>query len=78
MSRQEALSSLSSPPLNTSQIANEFQYIADKLDISVDELGHFHDLPLSYYFDYPNMSKIFSLGEFLISKISNVRRGGAL
>ena len=60
------------------QISNECQYISDKLNISVDELESFHQLPLSYYYDYPNMSRLFGLGEYVLSKISNIRRGGAL
>ena len=78
LSRQEALKHLSSPPLSASQISNECQYISDKLNISVDELDSFHQLPLSYYYDYPNMSRLFGLGEYVLSKISNIRRGGAL
>ena len=78
LSRQEALKSLSSLPLSASQISNECQYISDKLNISVDELESFHQLPLSYYYDYPNMSRLFGLGEYVLSKISNIRRGGAL
>lgn len=78
LTRQHALEILSSPPLTSSQITNESTYVADKLNISVDELNHFHSLPLSYYYDYPNRSKLFSYGEKILTKLTNTRRGGAL
>ena len=78
LSRSEALDILCSPPLSSSEISNEISFVADKLNISVDELNSYHSMPLSYYYDYPNMSKFFSFGEKIMGKLTNTRRGGAI
>ncbi len=78
LTRKCALEIISSPSLTSSQIDNESLYVADKLNISIDELNEFHSMPLSYYHNYPNMSKLFSYGEFILTRLTNIRRGGAL
>ena len=62
ISRQQALSILEKPPYSETQLKLDKQYIADKLDISVDELMHYHQLPLKSFRDYHNESFIFDLG----------------
>ena len=66
ITRDEALSILSEPPLDKDTIRNEFEFIARKLDISIKELESFFNMPKKFYWDYPNQNKVFKWGgEFL-------------
>lgn len=62
INRNDALEQLSSPAYNPETIADEFEYIASKLGITVDELTQYHDMPLKSYHDYRNQKRLFSLG----------------
>jgi hypothetical protein len=77
MTREEALSELEKPPFDLNTIDKEFNYIATKLGISVDELKFYHEMPTKYYWNYRNQKYIFDLGEKILSWISGTRRGGA-
>ena len=62
MTRDEALEKLKKPAYDPETIDHEFEYIANKLDISVDELrGYFH-APNKTYRDYRNMQSIYEIG----------------
>ena len=78
ITRDDALDILTIPPISDHDIKIEFQFIADKLDFSYDELKSLHDLPLKFYYDFKNASKLFDFGEFILSKINGSRRGGAI
>lgn len=77
MSRDEALELLSKPAISTDDISLDFEYIADKLDISVDNLEQFMNLPLYSYKDYKNSKVLFDIGEFILQKFAGIRRGGS-
>lgn len=62
MTRDEALERLSVPAYDPDVIDDEFSYIAKKLGISVDELRHYHTMPLKSYKDYRNQEALFNLG----------------
>lgn len=62
MSREEALSELERPAYNPDTIDNEFEFIANKLEISVDELWGLHSLPKKWFRDYKNEEWLFDLG----------------
>lgn len=62
MTREEALTKLESPAYNPETINEEFEYIARKLGISVDELRGYHEMPLKTYRDYKNQNKLFDMG----------------
>ncbi len=76
-SREEALEELKEMAYDPEQIRHDFDYIATKLGISSDELNTYLTMPKKFYWDYKNHSKIFSLGEFVLGKLANARRGGA-
>ena len=76
LDRKKALTLLEKSPLSDIQIKNEFKYVSNKLDISEDQLENLLNLPKKYYFDYKNREKIFNLGEKVLKKVFNVRRGG--
>lgn len=62
MTRAEALEQLRAPAYDPATIDDEFEYIAKKLGISVEELRHYHTMPLKSYKDYRNQKAIFDFG----------------
>lgn len=62
MSREEALEELSHPPYDKETIHHEFEFLAKKLGISVDELWSYHSAPNRTYRDYRSQRYIYALG----------------
>lgn len=62
MTREEAQEKLKAPAYDPDTIDDEFAYIAKKLGISVDELRHYHTMPLKSYKDYRNQEALFNIG----------------
>ncbi len=62
MTREEALEKLKVPAYDPEAIDDEFAYIAKKLGISVDELRHYHTMPIKTYKDYRNQEALFNMG----------------
>lgn len=77
MSRDDALAILESPAIPPSSVEAEYEFIADKLEISIDELTSYHNLPLKFFYDYKNQKKVFDIGEFVLQKFMGIRRGGS-
>jgi N-acetyl sugar amidotransferase len=77
MTRDEALAKLEQSPYDEALIAQDFDYIATKLGIRSDELREYHQMPLKFYWDYPNRKAMFEFGESILRRVSNIRRGGA-
>jgi len=67
--RIQALEILASPAHDPETIELDFEYIANKLDVSVDELQSYFELPLKFYTDYRSMSGVFSLGASVMHKM---------
>lgn len=61
MKREDALAILSQPPLTQEESRELFIQVASKLEISKDELMHYHDMPIIYR-KYRNNSWAFKLG----------------
>ncbi|MBM3117388.1 N-acetyl sugar amidotransferase [Jeongeupia naejangsanensis] len=62
MSRDVAMKRIAEPEMDEHFLRQEFEYIANKLDLSVDELQHLFDLPKKTYRDYKNKRRLISLG----------------
>ena len=62
MTREEALEKLSEPAYDPETIDEDFEYIATKLGITVEELRGYHEMPLKTYRDYRNQERLFSVG----------------
>jgi len=60
--REEALANLAASPYDPATIDAEFEYIATKLGISVDELRTYHEMPLKSFRDYANQQWAFEIG----------------
>ena len=62
MTREEALSRLQSPAFDAETIDQEFEYVATKLGITLDELGSYLTMPKKSYRDYRSQEWLFLLG----------------
>lgn len=62
MTRNDALAQLVNPAYDAETLSEDFEYIANKLGISPDELQHYHDMPRKTYRDYHNQEWMFDLG----------------
>lgn len=62
MTREEALEKLKMPALDDATIRQEFEYVANKLEISTDELKSYLDAPNKTYRDYKSQEAIYMLG----------------
>jgi N-acetyl sugar amidotransferase len=62
MTQAEALEKLKAPAYNPETIDEEFEYIATKLGIPVEELRGYHEMPLKSFRDYKNQLQMFDLG----------------
>ena len=62
MTREEALEKLKHPAIPEDESIHEFEYIATKLGITVEELQGYFDAPNKTYKDYKNRERLFVLG----------------
>ncbi|MFC5461615.1 N-acetyl sugar amidotransferase [Massilia niabensis] len=62
MTRAEALAKLEQPAYDPATIDEDFEYIATKLGITVEELRSYHTMPKKTYKDYKNQEWMFDLG----------------
>ena len=62
MTRDEALEQLSRPAYDEEMIEHDFEYVATKLGISVEELRGYMDLPKKTYRDYKSQQSIYNIG----------------
>ncbi len=62
MTRDDALAELEHPAYDPETIRNDFEYIATKLGISVEELESYLHMPLKSYRDYRNTRWMFDTG----------------
>ncbi len=62
MTREEALEKLSKPAYDVETIAQDFEYIATKLGITVEELQGYMDAPNKTYKDYKSQESIYQIG----------------
>lgn len=75
MTREDALAELQKPPYDAETIGQEIEFVANKLDISVDELMGYMALPKKTYRDYRNQQEIYRIGARIMRALG-VERGG--
>jgi len=73
MTRDHALEELEKLPYDPKTISDEFEFIANKLEIPVDELMAYHAMPLKSFRDYKNQEKIFDIGAQVL-KLMGIER----
>ena len=69
MSREEALEKLKTPAIDEEQAQHDFEYIATKLGITVEELQGYFNAPNKSYKDYNNQENMFNLGAKVMKMI---------
>lgn len=69
MTREEALEKLQAPAISDEDAKHDFEYIATKLGISVEELQMYFDQPNKSYKDYKNQQSLFDLGAKVLKAI---------
>lgn len=62
MTREDALELLKSPALDEATVRQEFEYVANKLGISIGELQGYMDAPKKTYQDYKSQQTFYLLG----------------
>jgi N-acetyl sugar amidotransferase len=62
MTREDALAKIAIPAYDPEELAQDFEYIATKLGITVAELQALHDGPNKTYKDYKNAMPLIELG----------------
>ena len=66
ITRQEALKMLAQPPYDEETIAHDMEYIANKLNITLEELQSYLETPNRTYRDYRNQAWIYSIGAMMM------------
>jgi N-acetyl sugar amidotransferase len=62
MSRDEAITRLKEPAYPMEEVEKDYDFIASKLRISVDELKQYHSMPIKTFKDYKNQEFLFTFG----------------
>jgi N-acetyl sugar amidotransferase len=75
MTREEALAELERPSHDPATINEEIEFVANKLDITVDELTGYMQLPKKTYHDYKNQQSLYRLGARVMRAVG-AERGG--
>lgn len=74
MTREEALERISKPELSEDFLQKEFDYVADKLDLTKDELQKIFEGENKTYKDYKNKMNIIKAGSKVMMKIGLEKR----
>lgn len=69
MTRDQAIKKLKEPSYDVNSIQVEIKYVANKLNISVEELKSYMEIPNKSYKDYKNSNKMFVLGAKILKYV---------
>lgn len=75
MTREEALQKLAQKPYDPEEIVHEFEYVATKLGITVEELQSYMDQPKKTWRDYRSQAWIYAMGARAL-RLVGLERGG--
>jgi len=74
MTREQALERISRAEMDEHFLKQEFEYVAHKLGLTVDELQALFDLPKKTYRDYKNKRDLIGLGANVMRKLGLEKR----
>ncbi|WP_041583521.1 N-acetyl sugar amidotransferase [Bdellovibrio bacteriovorus] len=74
MTREQALERISKPEMDANFLKTEFEYVANKLDMTVDELQQIFDGKNRTCLDYKNKRFVIGLGSRVMSALGLERR----
>lgn len=75
MTREDALKELEQDAMTDEQVLQEFEYIANKLDIPATELQSYFNAPNKTYKDYKSMQGIYDIGAKVLKGLG-IEKGG--
>lgn len=75
MTREEALEKLTKPAYDKNTIVNDFEFVANKLGISVSELQGYMNSPKKTHKDYKSQESIYKIG-FKVMRLIGLEKGG--
>lgn len=75
MSRSEALELLKEPAMSKEEVQREFEYVAKKLEISLDQLTSYLHAPNKTFKDYRSQQALYDLGS-KIFRLLGIEKGG--
>jgi N-acetyl sugar amidotransferase len=75
MTREVALEKLRLPAYDKESIHQEFEFVANKLGITIDELQSYLDAPKKTYKDYKNQDSVYSIGA-RVMRMLGLEKGG--
>ena len=75
MTREDAMEKLTHPAYDPKTIMQDFEYIATKLGISVNELQSYMDSPNKTYKDYKSQENIYNIGA-KVMRFFGLEKGG--
>ena len=73
MTRQEALNFLRKPPYDDETAEQDFEYVATKLGISVEDLQRYMDQPNRSYRDYKSQKWMLDIGARVMAVFGSYR-----
>ncbi|WP_298623547.1 N-acetyl sugar amidotransferase [uncultured Legionella sp.] len=74
MSREDALNRISRPEMDEQFLVQEFEYVANKLELSVDELNAIFKGVNKTYRDYKNKRPLISIGAYVMQMFGLEKR----
>ncbi|MCG9022850.1 N-acetyl sugar amidotransferase [Laribacter hongkongensis] len=74
MTREQALDRISRPEMDEHFLTQEFEYVAHKLGLTVDELQALFEMPKTTFRDYKNKRDLIGLGGNLMRKLGLEKR----
>ena len=74
MTREKALDRISFPEMDAHFLKQEFEYVAHKLDLTVDELQNLFDSPLNTYHSYKNKRSLIAIGSSVLRRLGLEKR----
>lgn len=69
MTREEAIEKLKLPAIDNIDLERDFEYIANKLGISIEELNKYLNQPNKTFRDYKNQVWLFNFGAYIMHKL---------
>ena len=78
MNRAEAYEKIKLAVFNKLDLKNEFRYVANKLQISIEDLEKYLYIEKKYFYNYKNNHRIINLGAYILNKTTGQTKGGAI
>ncbi|MDC6362079.1 MULTISPECIES: N-acetyl sugar amidotransferase [Flavobacteriaceae] len=75
MTREEALEELKNPAYDPKTIKQDFEFVANKLGITVEELQGYMDAPNKTYKDYKSQESVYNVGARMM-RMFGLEKGG--